>query len=66
MTVARDQAGRRLGWSVAQFMVGHGVSLRQQSVTHDGLTWKTGRASEDGWQSGGDAAGVTKVRISMG
>ena len=66
VTVSRDEAGRRLGWSVAQFLVGHGVQLRQQSVAHDGLTWKTGRASEGGWQSAGDAAGVTKVRISMG
>jgi hypothetical protein len=66
VTVSRDQAGRRLGWSVAQFLVGHGVRLRQESVTHDGLTWTTGKASEHGWQSSGDAAGVTKVRISMG
>ena len=66
VTVSRDEAGRRLGWSVAQFLVGQGVKLRQQSVSHDGLTWKTGGPSEDGWQNAENAAGATRVRVSMG
>jgi len=65
VTVAAGQSGRRLGWSVAQFVVAHGVRLRPQSVTYAGKRWRTGRASESGWV-GGTSADPTRVRIGMG
>jgi len=65
VTVPAGTDGRRLGWSVAQFAVAHGVSWRQHAVSYSGKRWRTGRPSEDGWQSGG-GAGRTTVRISMG
>jgi hypothetical protein len=63
--VADGQNGRRLGWSVAQFAVAHGVLWRQESVAHDGKRWQTGRPSEDGWVSDGGTDAFT-VRIAMG
>ncbi len=65
VSVSSDQSGRRLGWSVAQFVVAHGVDLRPESVTYAGKQWTTGRESEAGWQpaSGTDP---TSVRISLG
>jgi hypothetical protein len=58
-------AGHRLGWSVAQFLVAHGVQLRPQRITYDGREWRVGRPSENGWRAAG-AAGSTVVRVSMG
>ncbi|MCW2760724.1 MAG: hypothetical protein JWR85_925 [Marmoricola sp.] len=63
--VGQGQAGTRLGWSVAQFVVAHGVRLRPQAVEYAGKRWRTGRPSEDGWRAGGTADEAT-VRISMG
>jgi hypothetical protein len=65
VTVSAGQDGNRLGWSVAQFVVAHGVRLRPATVTYDGKRWRTGRASEPGWQTD-RSAGKTDVRISMG
>jgi hypothetical protein len=58
-------SGRREGWSVAQFLVAHGVVLRPASVAYDGKTWSRGRPSESGWTSRG-GAGTRQVRVSMG
>jgi hypothetical protein len=65
VTLSPGQDGRRLGWSVAQFVVAHAVRLRPKTVTYAGKQWQAGRASEDGWlrSAQGDA---TRVRISMG
>ena len=60
-----SEAGERLGWAVSQFVVAHGVQLHPQRVDHSGKQWQTGRESEDGWTSGGDA-GPSEVRVAMG
>jgi hypothetical protein len=65
VTVGPGQSGRRLGWSVAQFLVAHGDRLRQDSVIYAGKRWRTGRSSEDGWVEAGEAD-PTEVRIAMG
>ena len=65
VTVEADDAGSRLGWSVAQFVVARGVRWRPAAVAHAGKHWRTGRVSEDGWVAGG-GADATTVRISMG
>ena len=66
LRVSDDEAGRRLGWSVAQFVVAHGTRLRPASVTYDGRTWSIGRASESGWTGATGTADPTRVRITMG
>jgi hypothetical protein len=58
-------AGRRLGWSVAQFVVAHGGDLRQDLVAYDGKRWRTGRHSEDGWTKGSEGS-ATRLLIEMG
>ncbi len=57
--------GRRLGWSVAQFVVAHGGDLRQDLVAFDGKRWRTGRASEDGWTKGSEGS-ATRLVVQMG
>ena len=65
LTVDDSEAGRRLGWSVSQFVLAHGVRLHPQRVAYSGKQWHVGRASEDDWKSGG-GEGATRVRVSMG
>ena len=65
VNVGRGEAGQRLGWSVAAYMVGHGTSLRPTAVSFAGKRWRSGRASEDGWVAVGDAS-PTEVRITLG
>jgi len=65
VTVSAGEDGSRLGWSVAQFVVAHGVRLRPEAVGYAGKRWQTGRSSEDGWRAGGESDATT-VRISMG
>ncbi len=65
LTVPDSDAGRRLGWSVSQFVLAHGVRLHPHKVAYDGRLWRIGRDSEDGWTKGG-GAGATRVNISMG
>ena len=60
-----SDAGRRLGWSVSQFVLAHGVRLHPERVAHAGKQWHVGRDSEDGWRDGG-RADDTEVAISMG
>jgi hypothetical protein len=57
--------GERLAWSVAQFVVAHGVGLKQSLVAYDGKRWRTGRLSEQGWTKGSEGS-RTRVVISMG
>ena len=59
------EAGERLGWSVAQFVVAYGARLHPEAVAYAGKRWRTGRDSEDGWAPGGKADEAT-VQISMG
>lgn len=65
VTVPAGKNGRRLGWSVAQFVVAHGVRFHQDTVAYAGKRWQTGSTSEKGWQTGG-GAGSTTVRIGLG
>jgi hypothetical protein len=65
VTPGDGEDGLRLGWSVAQFVVAHGVRLRPQSVSYAGKKWRTARESEKGWTSVG-GADQTEVRIAMG
>jgi hypothetical protein len=60
-----DDAGFRLGWSVAQFVVAYGVRLHPEAVAYTEKRWRTGRDSEKGWAPGGKAEEGT-VHISMG
>jgi len=57
--------GRRLAWSVAQFVVAHGGDLRQDLVAYDGKRWRTGRHSEEGWTKGSEGS-ATRLVIEMG
>ena len=65
ITVGSGESGQRLGWSVAAYMVGHGVSLRPKEVAYAGKRWRAGRDSEDGWVSVQDAS-PSEVRITLG
>src|SRR5699024_6096301 len=47
--VGSDAAGRRLGWSVAAFLVAHARTLHVHEVSFDGKAWHRGHASQDGW-----------------
>ncbi len=57
--------GLRLGWSVAQFVVAHGVRLRPERVSFAGKEWNSARGSERGWVPI-DEQQATEVRIAMG
>jgi hypothetical protein len=65
VTVPAGEAGRRLGWSVAQFVVAHGVRLHPAAVSYAGKGWRTGSDSESGWRATG-RNDATTVRIGMG
>ncbi len=65
VTVPRGAAGQRLGWSIAQFTVAHGVKLRPESVRFAGRQWSNDRASEKGWVAA-PTTDATTVRIAMG
>ncbi|MFL6060423.1 MAG: hypothetical protein ACJ72E_04255 [Marmoricola sp.] len=56
--------GNRRGWAYAQYLVAMAGPLKIHEVTYDGRTWKTGRASEKGWQR--STASPTKVSVSLG
>jgi hypothetical protein len=65
IAVGTGEAGRRWGWSVAQFLVAHGTTLRPQEVRFAGKVWRTGRDSEKGWmRAKGTPAG--QVRVALG
>lgn len=65
VTVPEGQAGLRTGWSVAQFVVAHGVRLRPTTVGYAGKQWRTGEESEKGWTPGGGST-RTEVRVFLG
>jgi hypothetical protein len=46
---AQPDPDNRLGWSVAQFLIAHAKAQNIKSVSYAGLTWTSGRASENGW-----------------
>ena len=53
--------GNRRGWSVAAYLVAYAGDLKIESVAFDGLIWRSGRASEKGWQD----SGATGSRVSV-
>ena len=65
VSLPASDAGRRLGWSVSQFVLAHGVELHPHRVAYADKQWRVGRDSEDGWVSGG-GANAREVRIGMG
>ena len=64
VTVAGSAAGRRLGWSVAQYAVAMAPELHIKSVLFDGKRWDTGKTSTKGWRADGSASADT-VSILM-
>ncbi len=65
VTLPAGEEGRRLGWSVAQFVVAYGVRLRPETVSFAGRQWHTGRPSEKGWRDAGKSD-QSRVHIAMG
>ncbi len=61
--VATGTGGNRRGWSVAGYLVAHAGELKIESVSFDGLTWHSGRASEKGWTDSG--ASGSRVTITL-
>jgi hypothetical protein len=63
--VGTDLAGRRLGWSVAAYLLAHAGDLKIREVAYDGLVWKVGRDSEKGWQRS-SAGKPDRITVSLG
>ncbi|MCW2784954.1 MAG: hypothetical protein JWP74_1471 [Marmoricola sp.] len=64
VAVSADQDGNRRGWAVAQFLVAYAGPLKAVTVSFDGKTWHTGRASEKGWKTSNAPSG--EVTVSVG
>lgn len=64
VTVASRQAGDRLGWSMAQYLVGHANALDIRSLSFDKRSWHIGRASEKGWTK--SSARADQIVVSLG
>lgn len=64
VTVPSSVAGRRLGWSVAQYAVAMAADLHIKAVLFDGKRWDTGTPSSKGWRADGSASSST-VSILM-
>lgn len=56
--------GNRRGWAIAQYLVAYAGELKIAEVSFDGLVWKSGRDSEDGWTS--SKASNDRVAVSLG
>lgn len=65
VTVERSAGGYRLGWSVAQFLVGHADRLHITEVRFDGRRWTAGSRSSDGWTHAGPTS-RTRINVSLG
>ncbi|HET8603998.1 MAG TPA: hypothetical protein VFM09_08735 [Marmoricola sp.] len=65
VAVPRTPAGRRLGWSVAQFLVGQAKRLHLHDVRFDGKRWTTGAPSSDGWTRVAHSP-RTRINVSLG
>lgn len=66
VTVGGGEAGRRLGWSMAQFLVGSAKDLHIHRVAYDGRAWRAGDPSSQGWQRAGAGPGPAQLRINLG
>jgi hypothetical protein len=64
VTVPSGTDGRRVGWSVAAYLLANADRLQIDEVSFDGRTWRSGDDSEKGWVS--SSASPTKVTVSLG
>ena len=65
LTVDDSEAGRRLGWSVSQFVLAHGVRLHPERVAYAGKQLAR-RPRLRGRLDVRRRRGRTRVRVSMG
>jgi hypothetical protein len=65
VTVGRSPSGRRLGWSVAQFLVAQAGRLHVTEVSFDGKRWTAGSASSKGWVRSGHSP-RSRINVSLG
>lgn len=63
--VGRNEVGHRLGWSIAAFLLTRAETDGIVSVTYDGLRWRTGPDSAQGWTPT-DATTPGVVTVSLG
>ncbi|HET8562190.1 MAG TPA: hypothetical protein VFL69_16850 [Marmoricola sp.] len=63
--VPRSDAGSRLGWSVAQYLVAQARRLHISEVHYAGRRWSAGDASSNGWVRS-EAGSRTRINITMG
>ncbi len=63
--VSDDDAGQRLGWSVAAYLLAYAERLKIDAVAFDGRIWHSGDDSTKGWQPR-KAATATTVAVSLG
>ena len=64
VTVAGGEAGNRIGWSMAQYLVGHANTLDIRGLSFDKRSWHIGRSSEKGWTR--SSASAETITVSMG
>jgi len=64
VTVSGTPAGKRLGWSMAQYLVAHAKRLHIHEIRFDNRVWQVGRASEKGWTR--TKAVATQILVSLG
>lgn len=62
--VGDDEAGQRLGWSVAAYLLAFADRLEIESVAFDGRTWRAGDDSGEGWVPA--KASATQVLVGLG
>jgi hypothetical protein len=63
VTVPAGANGKRLGWSVAAYLLAHAEQLELDSVSFDGRTWRAGDHSAKGWVS--SSASSSKVTVTL-
>jgi len=64
VTVSDSVTGNRLGWSMAQYLVGHAKRLHIHELRFDNRVWRVGRSSEKGWTK--SKASSTQILVSLG
>ena len=65
VALPHSAAGHRLGWSVAQFLVGQAPRLHLHDVEYAGKRWTTGTRSSDGWTHTGQPS-RNRIKVSLG
>ncbi len=64
VSVSTGVAGNRIGWSMAQYLVGHAKRLHIRQIRFDGKVWDIGRPSEKGWTK--TTASPSQILVSLG